>query len=226
MYHTNYAVLIPVYNEEKTIRKVILEMMAYHYPYIVVNDGSIDNTLDVIKNITDDYLTYKFNMGKGYAIKQGIKYLINKGYDWIIIVDSDGQSNIGDIIKVLKLRHLYPKAKILIGNRLNNPSNMPKNRLYINKFMSWVISLLIGQKVPDTQCGLKIIHKDVFNNINTKCNRFDYESELLIKAGKKGYKIVYDDVECIYFKGRKSKMHPIKDALRFIKLIIKSIMQL
>jgi len=218
MYQTNFAVLIPVYNEEKTIKKAIYKVVKYHYPFLVVNDGSIDKTLNIIKEITDEYLTYNVNRGKGYAIKQGAKYLIDKGYDWIIIVDADGQTPINQINNLLKLRHLYPEAKILMGNRLNNPLNMPKIRLLANKFMSFIISLLIGQKIPDTQCGLKIIHKDIFV-LKLKSNNFDFESEMLVKAGRKGYKIVYRDIDCIYFKDRKSKMHPIKDAFRFIKLI-------
>ena len=86
--------------------------------------------------------------------------------------------------------------------------------------MSWIISKLAGQKIYDSQCGLKIIHKDVFD-LDLRCNGFDFETELLIKLGRKGYKILSRPIDCIYFEDRKSKMHPIKDALRFIKLIIK-----
>ena len=216
----NYAVLISAYNEEKTIKKVIYEVVKHHYPFLIVNDGSTDKTLDIIKGITDDYLTYKVNSGKGYAIKYGAKMLIEEGYDWIIIVDGDGQTPINQIDSLFKLHYLYPKARILMGNRLNNPLNMPTIRFLANKIMSWIVSLLAGQRIPDTQCGLKIIHKDVFN-LDLKCNGFDFETEMLVKAGRKGYKIVYGNIDCIYFKDRKSKMHPIKDAFRFIKLIIK-----
>lgn len=220
MYHTNFAILIPVYNEEKTIKKVVYEVVKYHYPFLVVNDGSTDGTLDIIKRITDEYITYNINRGKGYAIKQGAKYLIEKGYDWIIVVDSDGQSNISNIADVLKLRHTHPKARILMGNRLNNPTNMPTIRFLANIIMSFIISLLSGQKIPDTQCWLKIIHKDVFN-LDLKCDRYDFESELLVKAGRKGYQIAYEDIDCIYSKNIKSHQNYIKDWWRFVKLIIK-----
>ena len=220
MYHTNYAVLIPVYNEERTIKKVIDEVRYYRYPFVVVNDGSTDKTLDIIKELTDDYVTYNVNRGKGYAIKHGAKDLIDEGYNWIIVVDSDSQSNISNIINVLKLRYIHPKARILVGNRLNSPSNMPLIRLLANKIMSFIISLLIGQNVPDTQCWLKIIHKDVFD-LDLECNRFDFESEMLVKAGRKGYKIVSGDVDCIYSKNIKSHQNYIKDWWRFIRLILK-----
>ena len=135
-------------------------------------------------------------------------------------MDSDGQSNINDILNILKLRDMYPKAKILMGNRLNTPQNMPLIRLLANKIMSFTISLLSGQKIPDSQCWLKIIHKDVFK-LDLKCNGFDFESELLVKASRAGFKIVYDDVECKYFKENNSKINYLRDWTRFIKLMIK-----
>lgn len=217
----NCAIIIPCYNEEKSIAKVINEVRNCGYEFLVVNDGSTDNTLNIIKNTTEYYLTYSKNKGKGYAIKKGAKCLIKEGlFDWIIVVDSDGQSNISNIANVFKLRHIHPKARILMGNRLNNHSNMPTIRFLANKIMSFIIFLLSGQKIPDTQCWLKIIHKDVFK-LDLKCEKYDFETELLIKAGRKGYKIVYGDIDCIYSKNIKSHQNYIRDWWRFIKLIIK-----
>jgi len=216
----NYAILIPTYNEENRIQKTIKIVETNNYPYIVVNDGSTDKTLDRIISVTDKYITYNINKGKGFAIKEGAKVLIKEGYDWIVIMDADGQIQVKDIREVLKLIDFCPEAKILVGNRLYNPIGMPLLRLWTNKLLSNVISYLSGQKIYDSQCGLKIIHKDVFN-LDLKCNRFDFETELLVKAGKKGYKIVSRPIKCIYLEDRKSKMHPIKDALRFFKLLIK-----
>ena len=217
-----YCIIIPCYNEEKTIQKVIYEVMKYHYPFLVINDGSTDKTLDKIKELTDNYVTYKINKGKGYAIKQGVKQAIADGYEWIILVDADGQTPIYDIVNVWKLHYICPEAKVFIGNRLYNPKGMPPLRLKINKVMSWIISKLAGQKIYDSQCGLKIIHKDVFD-LNLRCNGFDFETELLVKVGRKGYRILSRLIDCIYFEDRKSKMHPTKDAFRFIKLVIKLI---
>ena len=216
----NYVVLIPVYNEEETIQKVIKEVQDNSYNLLVVNDGSTDRTLDKIKELTDNYVTYKINMGKGYAIKQGAKQAIANGCEWVIIVDADGQTPIRDIINVWKLHYVCPEAKVLIGNRLYNPKGMQPLRLKVNKVMSWIISKLAGQRIYDSQCGLKIIHKDVFA-LELKSDGFDFETEMLVKAGRKGYRILSRPIDCIYFKDRKSKMHPIKDALKFIKLIIK-----
>lgn len=216
----DYCVLVPCYNEEKSIGKVIDKLNKTKYPYLIINDGSTDKTYDITMKKAKWILNYPNNRGKGFAIKIGAEEIIHKGYDWIVIMDGDGQSNIKDINKLLKLRKIHPNASIIIGNRLNNPLNMPTIRLLANKVMSWVISLLSGQKVPDTQCWLKIIHKDVFN-LDLRCDRFDFESELLVKAGRKGYQIVSGNIDCIYPKNIKSHQNYLKDWWRFIKLIIK-----
>lgn len=216
----NFAIVIPVYNEEKTIMTVINEIRSKGYPYIIVNDGSTDNTSKILVENNIRHINIFPNVGKGNAIKEGADWLIWKGYTWIGVVDSDGQISVENIESLLKLKDIHSNTKILIGNRLYNPKEMPKLRLITNKIMSWLVSLLANQKIYDSQCGLKIIHKDVFY-LNLKCNSFDFDSEVLIKAGRKGYKILSRPIECIYFKGRVSKMNYLKDCYRFVRLIIR-----
>ena len=96
---------------------------------------------------------------------------------------------------------------------------MPIERLWTNKIMSWLISLIIGKKVIDSQCGFKLIHKDVFTKLDLLSNRFEFESEMLIKVGLKGHKIINVPIKCIYKEGRKSKINSIKDTIRFFKML-------
>ena len=219
----DFAVIIPVFNESSTIIKVVKEICLQSYPYIVVNDGSTDNTSTLLVKNHIKHINIIPNQGKGNAVLEGADYLIRKGFGWIIIVDADLQTPIKDIAKLLKLRQKRPNPHIIIGNRLNNPYNMPIVRLCANKLMSWIVSLLIGQKVQDSQCGLKIINREVFLNLNFKTNGFDFDSEILIKAGRKGYKIVNVPIKCIYFKGRISKINYLRDLWRFIKLVFTNI---
>ena len=136
----DFAIIIPVYNEESTIMKVINEVRNCGYDYIVVNDESTDNTSKILVENHIKHINIFPNMGKGYAIREGADYLFWKGFNWVIICDSDGQTPIKDIDKLLKLRKIHLKARIIVGNRLNNPSNMPIIRLYANKLMSWMVS--------------------------------------------------------------------------------------
>ena len=179
-----FAILIPCYNEEDSISTVGDEIRRSGYNYLIVNDGSTDKTLKVLQTNSLNHIEYTHNKGKGYAIKYGAKYLIDKGYDYILIMDSDGQNNIGDIQQFTTALKTHPNAKIIIGNRLHNARMMPSVRYYTNKCMSWVISKLAHQKIIDTQCGMRFLHKDIFK-LKTKSNRFEYESEQLIKAAIK-----------------------------------------
>jgi len=216
----NCLIIIPTYNEEKIIENTINSIKKIHYNFIVINDGSTDGTWNILFNKLNKHQKYSYspNIGKGYAIKIGAKLAFSMGYDYVLIYDADNQFNLDDINQFELALKLNPDAKIIIGNRLHNPKGMPFIRKITNKLMSFIISYLIKQKVYDSQCGFKLIHKDVFN-LNLVSNRFDFESELLLKAGKAKMEIVNVPIQCIYFKERISKIHPIKDTIRFIKLL-------
>lgn len=214
----NFKILIPFYNEENTLYEVAKTIKQTGYPFLFINDGSTDTSKKIIRN----YETYEYypNQGKGFAIKYGAQVIINQGYDWILVMDSDGQNNVSDISQFISTLSRYPDAKIIIGNRLQDPKNMPIIRYLTNKFMSWIISLLSNQQVPDSQCGMRLVHKNVFLDINLESDRFELESEMLIKAGRVGFPIVSVPIKCIYKKERESKINPLPDIIRFIKMLI------
>ncbi len=215
----NYTILIPAYNETNSLKKIIYKLQEKKLPFLIVNDGSTDLTLPILQQNTKNFITYPNNEGKGYAIKKGAKYLINTlKIDYILIMDADGQCAIEDIPLFIKAQQRYPTAKIIIGNRLYNHKNMPFIRYWTNILMSKLISYLAGTKIIDSQCGFRLVHKDVFN-LPLSSNRFELESEMLIKAGKAGINIVNVPIQCIYKEGRESKINPIKDMIRFFKMI-------
>jgi len=215
----NFLIVIPVYNEEKNISKFISRLKRTTYDFIVVNDGSTDNTLSKL----DYCIGYTKNKGKGYAIKFGAKYAISKGYDWILIMDGDGQMSIDDIKQFESVLNMpcYYNVKLILGNRMHNNSTMPLIRKITNYIMSYIISKVANTYIADSQCGFRAIHKDIFK-LNLKTTKFDFESEMLIKAGVKKFKIVNVPIKSIYFKNRKSKINIFKDTLNFIKLITKT----
>lgn len=133
-------------------------------------------------------------------------------------MDSDGQNSLKDLSTFFTALKIHPNARIIMGNRLHAHKSMPLLRLITNWVMSVLISFIVGQRIYDTQCGYRLVHKDVFK-LRIKSNRFEMESEMLLKAGKKEYKIISVPIKCIYHKGRKSKIRPIKDAIRFLKML-------
>ncbi len=213
-------IVIPAYNEEKTIGKVINQVKQTPYNFVVVNDGSTDRTSDVLFFYTKSHqrINYPDNRGKGFAIHTGANWAKLHKYRYILVIDADGQHALSDIELFDYALQKHPEAQIIIGNRLCNPKNMPFIRLITNKVMSWLISKLAKCKIIDSQCGMRLISVDVFNT-KLKSHRFEMESEMLIIEGNKGKKIINVPIRCIYNKNRISKINPLSDTIRFIKLL-------
>jgi len=132
-------------------------------------------------------------------------------------MDGDGQHLPEEIPYFTRLAK-YSNSSILIGNRMLKRKDMPLLRVFTNRFMSWFISSLAGQKIPDTQCGFRLIKKDVLNKINLRTRKYETESEIIIKAARLGFKVESVPIKTIY-KGEKSQINPIIDTLRFIRFI-------
>jgi len=221
----NFCIIIPFYNEESTVIKVAKNLIKTGYPLLFVDDGSTDRSNSLLENLQEaiggfDILSYTPNKGKGYAMKKGSKWAISQGFEYMLFMDADGQTVIEDIENFLIVARRDEEAKIIIGNRLSHPKRMPKIRLVTNRVMSWIISLLAYQHIIDSQCGFRMVHKDVFAHKLIE-DRFGLESEILIKAGRISQKILNCPIKCIYIKERVSKISPLKDTIKFIKMIFK-----
>jgi len=227
---SKFCIIVPFYNEQSYIYPICAKLLATGYNILFVDDGSTDYSLPILKDLQVklggfSIISYSPNRGKGYAIKKGALEAIKKDYDWFLFFDSDGQNAIEDIEKFLATKRWYEfslkeEPKIYIGNRLDNPKGMPKIRWLTNKIMSWIISKLSKQYIADSQCGMRLIHKDVFAH-KLESDRFELESEMLIKTGRNSQTIVNIPISCIYKKGRESKINPLPDFIRFFKMLFK-----
>jgi len=222
------ALLIPAYNEEKHIDKVIKNCAIYHMDIIVVDDGSIDKTNDIIKRIkaSGQYqliiLKHKKNQGKGAALQTGFKYIIEKKYKGVITLDADAQHETLEINDFLtQIRKEQPD--LIIGSRLQNHQGMPRIRFLTNLFTSWTISLFAGKRIDDTQSGFRYISSHLLKNIELRTKNFDTESEIILKAAWLGLKIKNIPISTIYHPDAVSKVNPFIDAFKFFKLISKSL---
>jgi hypothetical protein len=115
-------------------------------------------------------------------------------------------------------------ADIVIGNRMFDTSSMPVARKVTNRLMSFIVSKMCGHKMEDTQCGFRLIKRAVLENINLESSNYEIESELLLKAARKGFKIESVPVKTVY-AGEQSRINPVVDALRFIVLLIKTMVE-
>jgi glycosyltransferase involved in cell wall biosynthesis len=186
---------------------------------IVVDDGSTDETAKEAKANGANVIQHKRNMGKGASLRTGFEYILNKGYDAVLIMDGDAQHSPNDIQKFIGLASKHQNTMI-IGNRMGNTQNMPFTRKLTNIFMSFILSRICDQRIPDSQCGFRLINSDLLKNIKIESARFEVESEILIKASRIGAKILSVPIKTLYGK-EASQINPFWDTFRFILFLIK-----
>jgi len=215
------SVLIPTYNEAKEIARLIREIKSHNVDVLVVDDGSQDNTFEIARDAGAAVLRNQTNIGKGASLNRGFHYCLEKDYDAVITMDGDGQHRPEDLPTFITLSQ-NPDNQILIGNRMHWTKTMPWVRIATNKFMSWLISNLAKQRIPDSQCGFRLIKKEVLQKLNLVTNKYELESELLIKGARLGYKIQSVPIKTIYSSER-SCINPVLDTLRFFRFVFREI---
>lgn len=211
------CVIIPVYNEAKNIRSLINRIKKLALEVIIIDDGSSDDTVNAAESSSVKVLRSQCNSGKGAALIKGYNFALAQGFDAVISMDGDGQHSCNDIAKFIQKAETCTAA-LIIGNRMTMTKKMPWLRIVTNCFMSWLLSLIIRQKIPDTQCGFRLIKKEALLKMDLSTSKYETESEILIKAGRLGFKIESVPVETIY-GSQKSKINPFVDTLRFLRLL-------
>ena len=140
----------------------------------------------------------------------------------LITMDADRQHDYTELPKFIE-EFKKNRADIVVGNRMSDTRNMPFVRLYTNRITSFFTSLFLSCRISDTQSGYRLIRTEVLRNINLLTSNFETESEVLIKAGRKGFRIKEIPIKTIYLPNARSKIRPLKDTLKFIRLILSSI---
>ena len=211
------CIIIPTYNESAAIGNIIHQIRQQKREVVVVDDGSTDATAQISKDKGAIVLRNSKNHGKGFSLIRGLRYALDNNFDAAITMDGDGQHRPEDIPYFIQ-RAESTDAGIIIGNRMNNPHRMPMIRVLTNKFMSWFISKMIRKKIPDSQCGFRLIKKELLKKLKFTTHRFETESEILFQASRLGYKIDSQPIKSIYQRER-SQINPFLDTVRFINFI-------
>ena len=219
---TEIGVVIPAYNAEKTVADVIRELVGYGFRksnIIAVNDGSKDRTEDVIRDLGVRMLRHEKNIGKGAALRDGFAAARQMNLKKVIVIDADAQHRVSDADAFLEVNGRYDMT---IGERTDILSSMPLDRLLTNRTVNLVVSLLSGVRTTDVQCGFRYIDLKIFNKVCLRTNKYQTESEMVIKAARNKYKIGFVPVSTIY-AGEKSYINPLVDTWRFINMALRSL---
>lgn len=193
------SVVIPAFNEEKRIKKTLLDIkeylskQGYDSEIIVVNDGSEDRTAEIIQSLgikNLQIINNKISQGKGSAVKKGLLKATGK---YRLFMDADNSTSIEEVEKLLPYLN---SCDIAIGSRsvlgADIVKKQPKHRLVLGKFYKLMVDFLLGlHDIKDTQCGFKIFSQKVIEDILPRCfvNGWSFDAEMLILAQKLNYKI-------------------------------------
>ncbi len=222
------SIVIPAYNEEERIGntlKVILNYLSeqnYSSEVIVVDDGSNDSTVSLIKNDFPSVIIFKQekNQGKGAAVRRG---MLEANGEITIFSDADLSTPIYETQKILN--HLSSNYDICIGSRaLNNDlikEHQPFYREFMGKTFNKLVQFLVIKGIQDTQCGFKGFKTEIAKEIfkRAKINGFSFDVEALFIASKMNYKIKEQAVE--WYNDDRSKVDPIKDSIKMLIEIFK-----
>lgn len=212
------AAVIPAYQEEKHVGEVAQRTRAQLENVLVVDDGSTDATAERARSSGVDVVIHPQNRGKGESIKTGLRYWFERGSEYVVLLDADGQHLPEEISRFVDCAALESNAKIFIGSRMNDTSAMPLVRRIVNRYMSGEISRVCGQQIPDTQCGFRMLHRDIIPEVLGSASRFDYETEMLIIASRKGHRVASVPITTVY-SDEVSSINPVRDTMRFFKLM-------
>ena len=234
------SIIFPLYNEEKRLKRTFLEILNFKkkinknkkIEIIFVNDGSSDNSQLLIESFIEKTKTQNFNikifklkknMGKGYAIKHGVKKTSKK---WILTTDIDLSVSLNQILEWEKYYPLHSK-NIIFGSRNLSQSKVEKNffRFVLGNFFTFFVKLFLNISLFDTQCGFKLYKKTIAKKIFSQLTNygFTHDLELVIISKKLEFEIIELPVKWTHKKGSKLNIffEPIKMFLNIIYLRFK-----
>lgn len=218
-------IIIPAYNEATVINEVIAEVQTAGYRnIIVVDDGSADNTYEnASKEANVVALKHFLNRGKGAAAKTGIEAAKMLNADTVVTIDGDGQHNPADIAKMLEL--IEQGNDVVLGSRLKNPKGMPIWKIAANHFGNFCTWAIYGLWVTDSQSGFRAYSKQAISLIDTKTDRYEYDSEVIREIFRNKLKFIETPIEVRYTEYSMNKVHKMNLQNGFktlIKMMISS----
>ncbi|MEK6934314.1 MAG: glycosyltransferase family 2 protein [Nanoarchaeota archaeon] len=219
------SIIVPVYNEEKTIKEILIKVLAspIEKDIIVVDDCSTDKSYKILKKYANEniitLLKHEKNQGKGAAIRTGLQ-AVNS--EIVLIQDADLEYDPEEYPRLIE-PILEEKAEVVYGTRLHKNARIEMHKLHYvgNKFLTLVINLLYGAKVSDMETGYKVIKSDIIKNMNLKARKFDFEPEITAKLLKKGHKIYEIPINFNPRSFKEGKKITWRDGLQHLYYIIK-----
>jgi glycosyltransferase involved in cell wall biosynthesis len=216
------AVIIPALNAERTLPQVVVDARRQSEPVLVIDDGSRDATGDVARAVGAVVLRHEVNRGKGAALKTGFAWALENGFDGVITLDADGQHLPGEIPKFLEERQ-RSGADLIIGGRAHLFAGMLPRRRNANRFSAACIAFASGVRITDSQSGFRFYSANLLRNVTLRTDGFDMESEVIVRAGRRKFRVVTIPIELGFVDGvATSHYKPLMDTLRIAWTVMRT----
>lgn len=209
------AVVIPCLNEEEAIGPLVTAVRSRLPNVFVVDDGSADRTAALAAEAGAVVLRHEKSRGKGAALQTGWRHALDRGFQWALSMDGDGQHSPDDIASFLNSAG-RTMTQLTVGNRMNHAAQMPWLRRLVNRWMSRRISRVAGRPLPDSQCGFRLMHLEVWATLPINALHFEIESDVLLAFATRNCRIEFVPVRVLY-KNERSKIDPLTDTVRWLR---------
>jgi glycosyltransferase involved in cell wall biosynthesis len=212
----NVCILVPTYNNAKTLAPLLEDLQKINAYIIVVNDGSTDETQNILDHYTGIHsISYSPNKGKGIALRRGFSAAVSQGYQYAISIDSDGQHFVRDIPAFLDCLEKNPGAMI-IGARNMDQSSVPGKSSFGHRFSNFWFKVETGIQLPDTQSGFRLYPVQRLQSMTFITRRFEFEIEVIVRSAWNGIPVTSVPVSVYYAPPgeRVSHFRPVADFTR------------
>jgi glycosyltransferase involved in cell wall biosynthesis len=210
-------VVIPAYNVAAQLSTLLDRVRQYvcNDNLLVVNDGSTDETREILRREVVTFLDFRHNRGKGEALRAAFRFAVDNNYRSVLTLDADLQHEPAEIPGFFARDD---GRSLVLGVRAMSGREMPPQRKLSNFLTSIIVSIFSTARVRDSQSGYRLIPTDLLKRVELTAADYDLESELLFKAGALGYPIKEVAITTIY-RDESSYIRPVSDTLRFIRLM-------
>ena len=210
--------VVPAFNAAPTVPAVVAVIREWLPDafVVVVDDGSTDATEESVHGLADVTVRFPENRGKGAALREGIARALEHGCDRIVTIDADGQHDPRDATRLLDA---LGDADLAVGARRRVPGQMPLGRRITNRLSAAAVARCVGQPVADAQSGFRAMRAAVAANVKPAGARYEFETEFLIGAARRGYRIAYVSIPTSYPRIIPSRFRAVRDSARIIQTI-------
>jgi len=218
---TRIAAAIPAFQAAASVADVVRRTRAVIEEVLVVDDGSTDGTGDAARGAGADVVAHPANRGKGAVLVTAFRTLFGRGCDAVVTVDADGQHLPEEIPRLLEAAR--GGADLVLGTRDHLFAEMVAARRVANRLSSWAISWAAGQRLSDVQTGFRLYTRRVVEATGFPETRFDAESAVVVRASRRGFRIVTVPVRLGFADGRTtSHYRPLVDSLRIARSVMRA----